>query len=185
MKRVRSIVTAAAVAGLLALAPASLLAGEMCGLTTFLDEIRAGVKHEGFSSMCIAGQGCSIFSEKVDGHRLQLARRDGEKEWLVLLNVPAEADISEGVELTVDKGEAMRVPPEFLEARAAGRAIAISNKLTGVVLPELKKGEALKWAYVLKSGKRQVVNIPLKGFGKVAGWAECAIRTLDDMARGK
>jgi len=67
MKRVRSIVTAAAVAGLLALAPASLLAGEMCGLTTFLDEIRAGVKHEGFSSMCIAGQGCSVGFKKGAG----------------------------------------------------------------------------------------------------------------------
>ncbi len=157
-------------------------AGTMCGLKTFLDEFKAGVKHEGYSSMCLAWQGCSIFSDRVMGHRLQLAKQRDEKQWTVLLTLPREADVSEGVELQVDSGEPMRIPPEFLEERAAGRAIAISTKLTDVVLPELKKGKLLNWTYTRKGGRRDQVAIPLKGLEKVFDWAECTAKTLDDMA---
>ncbi len=165
----------------IAAAPAA-EAGTMCGLKTFLDEFKAGVKHEGYSSMCLAWQGCSIFSDRVMGHRLQLAKQRDEKQWTVLLTLPHEADVGEGVELQVDNGEPMRIPPEFLEERAAGRAIAISTKLTDVVLPELKKGKLLNWTYTRKDGRRDQVAIPLKGLGKVLDWAACTAKTLDEMA---
>ena len=157
-------------------------AGTMCGLKTFLDEFKAGVKHEGFSSMCLAWQGCSIFSDRVMGHRLQLAKQRDEKQWTVLLTLPHEADVGEGVELQVDNGEPMRIPPEFLDERAAGRAIAISTKLTDVVLPELRKGKLLNWTYTHKDGRRDQVAIPLKGLDKVLDWAACTAKTLDEMA---
>ncbi len=160
-------------------------AGTMCGLKTFLDEFKAGVKHEGYSSMCLAWQGCSIFSDRVMGHRLQLAKQRDEKQWTVLLTLPHEADVGEGVELQVDNGEPMRIPPEFLEERAAGRAIAISTKLTDVVLPELKKGKLLNWTYTRKGGRRDQIAIPLKGLGKVLDWAACTAKTLDEMAEKK
>ncbi len=163
-------------------APAA--AGEMCGLKTFLDEYKAGVRHKGYSSMCLALQGCSIFSDRVMGHRLQLARQRDEKQWTILLNLPQEADVSEGAELTVDKGEPMRVPPEFLEERGAGRAMAIDTRLTEVVLPELKKGKLLNWSYTTKEGRQVTVAIPLSGLGKVVDWAECTARKLDDLATG-
>ena len=169
------------VAPLAASAPAA-LAGEMCGLKTFLDELKAGVKHEGFSSMCMAGQGCTIVSQHVVGHRLQLTLGRDEKAWRIMLTVPRAADLSEGVELVVDSGEPMRVPPEFLDDYAAGRAIAISPKLADVVLKALKPGKMLHWRYVLKGGEGAEAAIPLKGFGRVFDWAGCALKKLDETA---
>ncbi len=177
----RRIMTMLAAAFLAVSAP-SAGAGTMCGLKTFLDEFKAGVKHEGYSSMCLAWQGCSIFSDRVMGHRLQLAKQRDEKRWTVLLTLPHEADVGEGVELQVDNGEPMRIPPEFLDERAAGRAIAIRTKLTDVVLPELRKGKLLNWTYTRRDGRRDQVAIPLKGLGKVLDWAECTAKTLDEMA---
>ncbi len=165
--------------------PRPAAARDMCGLPTFLDELKAGTKYKTFSSMCLAFQGCSIFSNPVMGHRLQLAKLRDEKTWTIILNIPAEADISEGIELTVDTGEPMRVPPEFLEERGAGRAMAISTKLTEVVLPELKKGEMLTWRYTLKSGKQAETTIPVKGLAKVLAWDECMSKALEKMATGK
>lgn len=177
----RVLLLSALLATIPALAPPPARGREMCGLTTFLDETRAGAKYKTFSTMCLAAEGCSIFSNPVLGHRLQLARRAREKTWTILLNIPAEADISEGVTLSVDKGEPMRVPPEFLEERAAGRAIAISPKLTEAVLPELKKGEILNWRYSLKSGKDKTIPIPVKGLDKVLAWDACMNKALDKM----
>ena len=162
-------------------------AREVCGLTTFLDETMAGVKHGAYSAMCRAFEGCSIFSARAADHRLQLAITGRDKVWSVLLNIPAgaQADISEGIELTVDSGEPMRVPPEFLEERADGRAIIISPKLTEVVLPELEKGKKLKWRYTLKGGKQVAVDIPLDGFAPVLKWAGCIRPKLDEAGKKK
>ena len=187
MPKTRNFLAALALPLLAAAVTAPACAREVCGLTTFLDETMAGVKNKGYSAMCRAWEGCSIFSARAAGHRLQLARQDREKVWRVLLNTPpgAGADISEGVELIVDKGEPMRVPPEFLEERADGRAIIISPKLTEVVLPELQKGKLLKWRYTLKGGKQVEAEIPLEGFAPVLGWADCIKPKLDAAAEKK
>ena len=168
---------------LLSSLPQPVQAREMCGLTTFLDEWKAGTREDNFSAMCIALQGCSIFSESVLGHRLQMARQVHEKSWRVLLDVPKEADLSEGVSIRVDDDEPMRVPPEFLEERADGRAIIIRPEVLGVVLSALRKGRLVNWHYVRKDGKEMDVAIPIRSLRKVMDWADCTLQKLNAQAR--
>ncbi len=160
-------------------------AEEMCGLETSSDGLRAAAKAGGFSSMCLALEGCAIYSAETGGHRLQLSRENARGVWIVLLSLPGGADVSEGVELIAGTGEPMRVPPEFLDERADGRAIAISAKLTDVVLEELRKAGTLRWRYVLKNGKQMEAVIPLAGLSEMLKWAGCAEKTLADAVRKK
>ena len=165
------------------LAPGAAQAKELCGLVTFLDEWKAGTREENFSAMCVALQGCSMFSDLVLGHRLQLSRQAHEKSWRVLLDVPKEADISEGVTIRVDDGEPMRVPPEFLDERPDGRAIIIRPEVLSVIVPALRKGKLVNWSYVRKDGKKMDVAIPIRPLRKVMDWANCTLQKLDAQAR--
>ncbi len=168
---------------LVAIAPLTAQAREMCGLTTFLDEWKAGTREKNFSAMCIALQGCSMFSDLVLGHRLQMARQEHEKSWRILLDVPQDVDISEGVTITVDDGEPMRVPPEFLEESPDGRAIILRPEVRSVVIDVLRKGRLVNWRYVRKDGKVIDVAIPIRPLRKVMDWASCTLQMLDAQAR--
>jgi invasion protein IalB len=108
-----------------------------------------------------------------------------EKNWKVMLTVPKQVDLSAGVKLTVDNGEPMAVPAEFLNDFGAGRAISISPKLADTVLSALKPGKMLHWHYTMKDGKQADTTIPLKGFGRVFDWAGCALKKLDEAGASK
>lgn len=180
MSHVVSILGCAIVtAGLLA-TPAA--ARKMCGLETFLDQFRAGTRHEGASAMCIALQGCSVFSPHVAGHRLKFMRDAAKGQWRIQLTTPVPVDIGEGVVLKVDDGEEMRVPPEFLDEAPAGDGVVIRQEVAGVVMEGLRTGRLLNWRYVRKDGQPADVSFPVKPLIPVLDWADCTERTLNEMA---
>ncbi len=181
MRRVSFLPVCAIVAAGVLAAPA--VAREMCGLETFLDEFRAGARHEGASAMCIALQGCSVFSPHVVGHRLKFMRDADKGQWRIRLSTPAPVDIGEGVVLKVDEGEEMRVPPEFLDEPPDGNGVVIRQEVAGVVMEALRKGHLLNWHYVRKDGKAADVSFPVTSLRPMLDWADCTERTLNDMAR--
>ncbi len=101
---------------------------------------------------CRDGRGCAIRGPEVEGARLQLSHPLDTQHWQVVVSLPEPADAAEGVELVVDDGEPMRVPYEFLDVRAEGRALAIRPEVVDIVLDALKKGHRLEWRYVRKGG---------------------------------
>ncbi len=160
----------------------SAAARKMCGLETFLDGFRAGARHEGASAMCIALQGCSVFSPHVVGHRLKFMRDAARGRWRIQLSTPAPVDIGEGVVLKVDDGEEMRVPPEFLDEAPAGDGVVIRQEVAGVVMEALRKGRLLNWHYVRQDGKPADASFPVKPLLPLLDWADCTEKTLNDMA---
>ena len=83
----------------------------------------------------------------------------------MVLSLPEPADAAEGVALVVDGGEPMRIPYEFLEARAGGRAIAIRPEVADIVLDALKKGRRLEWRYTRKGGAARAVTFDIACLG--------------------
>lgn len=152
---------------------------EMCGLRTNYDPPRAGVTHAGFSALCEARSGCAIHGAAVEGHRLRLLKRGHGKTWRVLFALPAEADLSEGVELAVDGGEPQRIPPEFLIDTGGGVSVRIDEKLSDVVLEMLDGGKALTIAYTTRQGEKRRVTLSLEGLKKMRDWAACALGRLN------
>jgi hypothetical protein len=158
------------------------MAREMCGLETFLDEFRAGARHEGASGMCIALQGCSVFSPYVVGHRMKFMRDGTRQQWHLMLSTPEPVDIGEGVVLKVDDGEEMRVPPEFLDEAPAGNGVVIRREVAGTVMQELRKGRLLNWHYVTRKGRAVDVAFPIKPLLPLLDWADCTEKTLNSLA---
>ena len=132
---------------------------------------------------CREGRGCAIRGPEVAGARLQLSRPLDEKRWQVVVTLPVPADAAEGVDLVVDGGEPMRVPYEFLDVRAEGRALAIRPEVADIVVDALKRGRRLEWRLVRKGGaKRQVVfDIGCLGAGGLLRAAERRLVTMRAM----
>lgn len=110
---------------------------------------------------CREGAGCAIRGPEVDGARLQLSHPLKAQHWQVVLSLPEPADAAEGVELVLDDGEPLRVPYEFLDARAQGRALAIRPEVVDVVLQELRAGRRLEWRYTRKGGAARAVRFDI------------------------
>lgn len=114
---------------------------------------------------CVQAAGCTLASEEVNGHRMQISRQLGRKAWEVVLSLPEVADAGAGLEYAVDGGAAQRIPPEFIEDRAGGRALAVRPEVTDVVVRDLKKGtKQARWRYRTKAGKEVRVDLPLAAF---------------------
>ena len=110
---------------------------------------------------CREKAGCAIRGPEAAGHRLQLSRPLAAKHWQVVLSLPGPADATEGVELVVDDGEPMRVPYEFLDARAQGRALVIRPEVVGVVVKALRGGHRLDWRYTRKGGAARAARFDI------------------------
>ena len=134
---------------------------------------------------CRAGRGCAIRGPEVAGARLQLSHPLEEKQWQVVVTLPEPADAAEGVELVVDDGAPMRVPYEFLDVRADGRALAIRPEVVDVVLDALKRGRRLEWRYVRKGGaaRKAVFDIACLGAEGLFTATEKRLATMRAMKR--
>lgn len=110
---------------------------------------------------CREKAGCAIRGPEVDGARLQFSRPLDAQHWQVVLSLPEPADAAEGVALVVDAGEPMRVPYEFLDVRARGRALAIRPEVVDVVLQALRSGRQLEWRYTRKGGAARATSFDI------------------------
>ncbi len=134
---------------------------------------------------CREGAGCAIRGPEVQGARLQFSRALDADRWQVVVTLPEPADAAEGVELVVDDGEPMRVPYEFLDVRANGRALAVRPEVADIVLDALKKGRTLRWRYTRKGGATRVVafDIACLGPGGLLKAADRRLATMRAMKR--
>ena len=138
------------------LSGAAALAGEgdvsACDVKRTQDKSVVTLNAGAWEADCREGAGCAIRGPAVNGARLQLSHPLDAQHWQVVLSLPEPADAAEGVALVVDAGEPMRVPYEFLDVRAQGRALAIRPEVVDVVLQALRDGQRLEWRYTRQGG---------------------------------
>ncbi len=124
------------------------------------EEMRAG----GWRAVCVKqGNGCALHLRNDAGYLLQLARKYDGGQWRVALTLPQgrQMDVGEGAELMVDDGEPQRIPPEFLEDRAKGRAVAARLEIGDVLMDLLRSGRRLQWRYTMLGGGQEQAEFDL------------------------
>lgn len=109
-------------------------------------------------------------------HRLTLTRAKAGAAWqIVLTAVAVVPDISEGINLEIDRDGGNQVPYEFLQQGSAVNEVAIDTKLTDVLLEKLKPGNKMRWTYSVKGDDDKAATLfSLIGLTKAMNWIDCA-----------
>ncbi len=158
-----------------------------CAPTLARDGERASMRAGTWNAECVKDGGCAVFSLPTRGARLQLARRLDERGWRVVLSLPRPADAGQGVEIAIDARAPERVPPEFLEGMAGGRALAVRPEVAGEVMRMLRDARArVAWRHVERSGAPATTEFSLACLRPVLDFAErelARLRALRQMGK--
>ncbi len=158
-----------------------------CAPTLARDGERASMRAGAWNAECVEGGGCAVFSLPARGARLQLARRLDDRAWRIVLSLPGAADAGQGVEIVIDGRAPERVPPEFLEGVAGGRALAVRPEVAGVVMRMLRDARArVVWRHVARGGAWAETGFSLACLRPVLDFAErelARLRALRQMGR--
>ena len=135
-----------------------------CAIKAMQDDLHEELRAGAWRAVCVKqGNGCALHLRNDAGYLLQLAHRFDGGQWRVALTLPEgrRMDVGAGVALVVDGGEPQRIPPEFLEDRADGRAVAARLEVGDAVMDLLRSGKRLQWRYTAKGGGEEMAVFDL------------------------
>ena len=139
------------------------------------------VSHD-YRAVCNAAKSCVVdtFNPLGVGFSFSISRKNADAAWIIAFRTgTVQPDLSEGIEITVDDGEAMRIPFEFLSKQQASGdslkapAIMIDKTLTDIVMEPLLSGKQLHWQYTDMKAKAVSADFSLKGLGATIEWIKC------------
>jgi len=109
-------------------------------------------------------------------HRMAIERKAPDAPWkIVLTAVTVVPDISEGIDMEIDRDGGNKVPYEFLRPEQAINELSIDTKLTDTFLKKFKPGNNVRWAYSVKGGGAQSNTLfSLVGLTQAMKWIDCA-----------
>ena len=151
--------------------PALLAAGIIAGWTLAASAQDASpVAPQPWTISCVAAQGASAFTCRMQqvlrtrngGQRILsvgVERVDGGNPQLILA-LPHGVDLTKGVDVSVDGGQARTVP--IATADAAGSYAR--SEVDGNLLASLREGRQLNVAFASAAGQRIETQVSLKGF---------------------
>ncbi len=109
-------------------------------------------------------------------HRMAIARQTTKSPWKIILTaVTVVPDISEGIDMEIDRDGGNKVPFEFLRPEQAINELSIDTKLTDTFLEKFNPGSNVRWIYSVKGGGAQGNTLfSLIGLTRAMKWINCA-----------
>ena len=168
--------------------PAATQAKTLCGEKTHSKYGETRIFAKNYIGTCRPDGSCAAVTYKMNpstnkseapldwDHRLAITRQTADAPWkIVLTAVTVVPDISEGIDMIIDRDGGNKVPFEFLQPEQAINELSIDTKLSDVFLEKFKAGSNARWIYTVKSdGTKNNTLFSLVGLTRAMKWIECA-----------
>lgn len=168
--------------------PLAVQAKTVCGQKTHTKYGETRIFAKSYIATCRADGSCAAVTyqmnagtKKADAplgwdHRMSISRASPAAPWEITLTaVTVVPDISEGIDMKIDRDGGNKVPYEFLRAGSAVNELRIDTKLTDIFLAKFKPGNKVRWDYsVKKDGAPSTTLFSLIGLTKAMKWIDCA-----------
>jgi len=168
--------------------PIAAQAKSVCGKKTHMKFGETRIYAKDFIATCRPDGSCAAVTYKMNphtkkadaplgwDHRMSISRSGPDALWKISLTaVTVVPDISEGIDMEVDRDGGNKVPSEFLQTESATNELSIDSKLTDIFLEKFKPANNVRWVYSVKGGGAQSTTLfSLIGLNKAMKWIGCA-----------
>ena len=168
--------------------PVTVQAKSLCGEQTHKRHGETRIFAKDYIGTCRPDGSCAAVTYKMNtgtkkadaplgwDHRLTITRAAKDAPWKIILTaVTALPDISEGISMKTDQGDADAVPYEFLRPEQAVNEMSIDTKLSDIFLAKFKAGNNVRWIYTNKgTGDKASTVFSGRGLTRTMKWLACA-----------